>query len=142
MNRKDKIRLLNGLLKGELPMACIFSEWPEKTYYALPDDEDNFETEDGELVSFQEVDHELMNYPKVRIVDKEPKEKDVKMSISHKYINENGDEVPESKCAFKTRDPDPPPEAVLVIVPDPLPEPFLSRQDRLVMEQGPLYCVR
>ena len=98
MTRKEKIALLNGLLKGEKPMSCIFSDWPEKTYYGLADDEDNFETEDGEIISVEEVDHEYMNYPKVRIIYeepeyKEPTDEERKSWVVHKYVNEDGEEV-------------------------------------------------
>jgi|GEM_PF-5773281 len=76
MNRKQKIALLNGILKGEKPMACVFSDWPEKTFYALPDDDEHYETEDGKIVSYKEVDHELMNYPKLRVVYQESASKE------------------------------------------------------------------
>jgi len=174
MNRKDKIALLNGILKGETPISAVFNLWPEINFYEIPYDEDHYETEDGEVVSFEEVDQELMNYPKVRIISKEPKEKDVRINIGHKYINEDGEEVenqgsgirrqasgkdtdglsnPKILPDFHSDDrrnliplsspttklklpPEPPPD------PKPPPEPFLSRKDREVLAQGPLYCVR
>jgi len=170
MNRKEKIVLLNGILRGETPMSAVFNEWPEKTYYALPDDEDNYETEDGELVSLQEVDRQVMNYPKVRIISKEPNESEVKISYIHKYIDENGVEVEASGVRGQESEKDIDALSNPKIIPDfhsdtpschsddrrnlipqtpeptpdpkPPPEPFLSRKDREVMAQGSLYCVR
>ena len=153
-------------------MSAVFNEWPEKTYYALPDDEDNYETEDGEIVSLEEVDHELMNYPKVKVIYKAPAEEEVKISFIHKYLDENGVEVEKEASGVRNQGSEKNADAPLIpkILPDfhsddrrtpkgsaelnlipqppqppdpkPPPEPFLSRKDREVMAQGSLYCVR
>jgi len=162
MNRKQKIALLNGLLKGEKPMACIFDEWPEKTYYSQDLENDYFTTEDGKTVSLAEVDHELMNYPKVRIIFKEP-ENQVKISYIHKYVDENGEIIEDQESGarnqssgenddgngfsfpikprateniLKPANPDPPQEIVPLENTKPPPEPFLLRKDREVIAQG------
>ena len=164
MTRKQKIILLNGILKGETPISAVFNDWPEKTYYEIEGDEDHYETESGEMVSFEEVDREFMNYPKVHIVYEEPEDEGVKLSIGHEYIRDEGTGVRDKgleenddgsgfSCPIKPKlvekDLTIPNKSGLSNLnaertanPDPPPEPFLSRKDKEVMAQGSLYCVR
>ena len=160
MSRKDKIKLLNGILKGETPISAVFDKWPEISFYEMPDDDGFYKTQAGEVVSVEEVDHKLMNYPKVHIVSQPPKEKEPNLDFCHKYFNKDGEEIteeefnkkrhsrepPESEYHGNLQPPSPAPDSPSAIIaaqdPKPPPEPFLSRKDREVLAQGPLYCLR
>ncbi len=136
MNRKQMLKLLNGIKSGNLPVSAVFDDWPEKQFFTIPGDDEHYENDNGEVISYLEVDAEAMNYPKVKIICREPEDEDVKISIDHKYID-----YPE--CAYRPVEKNDTYHADIETIeskPPPMPElPFHEPEE---YKPPPLYCIR
>ena len=82
MTRKEKLKILNGILKGFRPINDVFADWPTKMYYMNDEtDPPTFENDDGEPVTPREIDKQLRTYPKVKIRPMDYSPKDIKNYI-------------------------------------------------------------
>jgi hypothetical protein len=68
MTRKEKLKILNGIIKGFRPINDAFADWPTKMYYMNDEtDPPTFEDDEGETVSPKEIYKQIRTYPKVKI---------------------------------------------------------------------------
>jgi hypothetical protein len=82
MTRKEKLKILNGIIKGFRPINDVFADWPTKMYYMNDEtDPPTFENDDGEPVTAREIDKQFRTYPKVKIRPMDYSPKDIKNYI-------------------------------------------------------------
>jgi hypothetical protein len=77
MTRKEKLAILNGILKGFRPVNDVFADWETIYYYVNRDtDPPTLEDNDGNTVTINAVYQQLRTYPKVKFepVDQSPKD--------------------------------------------------------------------